>query len=52
MTHAIVLVEAERDAMATLGGALAEVEGVREVDRVNGAWDVVAVVGVRLGRGA
>ncbi|MBW3608595.1 MAG: carbon-nitrogen family hydrolase, partial [Actinobacteria bacterium] len=29
MTHAIVLVEAERDVMSTLGGSLAEVEGVR-----------------------
>ena len=36
MTHAIVLVEAERDVMATLGGSLAEVEGVREAYSVTG----------------
>ncbi len=36
MTHAIVLVEAERDAMSTLGSALAEVEGVRECYSVTG----------------
>ena len=29
MTHAIVLVEAERDALSTLGGALAEIDGRR-----------------------
>ena len=47
MTHAIVLVEAERDAMSTLGGALAGVEGVREAYSVTGEWDFVAVVSVR-----
>lgn len=46
MTHAIVLVEAERDAMATLGGALADVEGVGEVWSVTGDWDFVAIVRV------
>ena len=29
MTHAIVLIEAERDALPTLGGALADVDGRR-----------------------
>jgi uncharacterized protein with GYD domain len=28
MTHAVVLVEAERDALSTLGGKLAGLEGV------------------------
>ncbi len=44
MTHAIVLIEAERDAMATLGGALAEIEGVAEAYSVTGQWDFVAIV--------
>lgn len=47
MTHAIVLVEAERDAMSTLGGALADVEGVREAYSVTGEWDFVAIVAVK-----
>lgn len=47
MTHAIVLVEAERDAMSTLGGELADVEGVREAYSVTGEWDFVAIVAVK-----
>jgi len=46
MTHAIVLIEAERDAMATLGGELADIEGVAEAYSVTGQWDFVAVVRV------
>lgn len=46
MTHAIVLVEAERHAMATLGGALADVDGVREAYSVTGDWDFVCIVNV------
>jgi DNA-binding Lrp family transcriptional regulator len=46
MTHAIVLVEAERDVMSTLGGALAEVDGVRESYSVTGEWDFVCIVHV------
>ena len=46
MTHAIVLVEAERDSMPTLGSALAEVEGVREAYSVTGEWDFVCIVQV------
>jgi DNA-binding Lrp family transcriptional regulator len=46
MTHAIVLVEAERDALATLGGALAELEGVGAAYSVTGEWDFVALVHV------
>jgi DNA-binding Lrp family transcriptional regulator len=47
MTHAIVLIEAERDAMSGLGGTLAEVEGVREAYSVTGEWDFVAIVHVK-----
>ena len=47
MTHAVVLIEAERDAMSTLGGVLADIEGVREAYSVTGEWDFVAVVHVR-----
>jgi DNA-binding Lrp family transcriptional regulator len=47
MTHAIVLIEAERDAMSTLGGVLADVEGVREAYSVTGEWDFVAIVHVK-----
>ena len=47
MTHAIVLVEAERSSMATLGPELAEIEGVGGVYSVTGEWDFVAVVHVR-----
>lgn len=44
MTHAIVLVEAERSAMATLGPELAEIPNVGGVYSVTGEWDFVAVV--------
>jgi DNA-binding Lrp family transcriptional regulator len=47
MTHAIVLVEAERDAMSTLGGDLADVAGVREAYSVTGEWDFVCIIHVR-----
>ena len=46
MTHAIVLIEAERDAMSTLGDALAELDGVGEAYSVTGEWDFVAMVRV------
>ncbi len=46
MTHAVVHDEAERDAMSTLGSALADVEGVRECYSVTGEWDFVAIVRV------
>jgi DNA-binding Lrp family transcriptional regulator len=46
VTHAIVLVEAERDAMATLGGALADIEGVGAAYSVTGEWDFVCLVHV------
>lgn len=46
MTHAIVLIEAERQALASLGGALAELEGVGAAYSVTGEWDFVALVHV------
>ena len=46
MTTAVVLIEAERDAMSTLGGALADIEGVAEAYSVTGEWDFVAVIRV------
>ncbi len=46
MTHAVVLIEAERDALSTLGGALADIEGVAEAYSVTGEWDFVALVRV------
>jgi len=47
MTHAVVLIEAEREAMADLGGTLADVEGVGEAYSVTGEWDFVAILRVR-----
>ena len=44
MTHAIILIEAERDAMATLGGALADIDGVGAAYSVTGEWDFVVLV--------
>jgi uncharacterized protein with GYD domain len=46
MTHAVVLVEAERDALSTLGGMLADLDGVAEAYSVTGEWDFVAIVRV------
>jgi DNA-binding Lrp family transcriptional regulator len=44
MTHAFVLIKADREAMPTLGGKLADVDGVAEVYSVTGEWDFVAVL--------
>jgi DNA-binding Lrp family transcriptional regulator len=46
MTHAVVLIEAERDALPTLGGELADIGGVAEAYSVTGQWDFVAIVRV------
>jgi DNA-binding Lrp family transcriptional regulator len=46
MTHAVVLIEAERDALSSLGGGLADIEGVAEAYSVTGEWDFVAIVRV------
>jgi DNA-binding Lrp family transcriptional regulator len=47
VTHAVVLIEAERSAIRTLGGELAAIDGVAEAYSVTGAWDFVAIVRVR-----
>jgi DNA-binding Lrp family transcriptional regulator len=46
MTHAVVLIKAEREAMSTLGGKLADVDGVAEAYSVTGEWDFVAILRV------
>jgi DNA-binding Lrp family transcriptional regulator len=46
MAHAVVLIKAEREALSTLGGALADVEGVSEAYSVTGEWDFVALLRV------
>jgi DNA-binding Lrp family transcriptional regulator len=46
MTHAVVLITADRSAISTLGGRLADVEGVAEAYSVTGDWDFVAIVRV------
>jgi DNA-binding Lrp family transcriptional regulator len=46
LTNAIVLIEAERDALSTLGSELADIEGVAEAYSVTGQWDFVAIVRV------
>jgi len=47
VTHAIVLIEAERSALATLGGELADLEGVAEAYSVTGKWDFAAILRLR-----
>ncbi len=46
MTNAVVLIQAQRDALATLGGQLAEIDGVSEAFSVTGEWDFVALIRV------
>jgi DNA-binding Lrp family transcriptional regulator len=46
VTHAVVLIRAERGALPTLGGTLAEIDGVAEAYSVTGEWDFVAIVRV------
>ncbi len=47
MTHAIILIQAERSALSTLGGDLADVDGVAEAYSVTGEWDFVAILRLR-----
>ena len=47
MTTAIVLIEADPKALPTLGGRLADVDGVAEAYSVTGEWDFVAMLRVR-----
>jgi DNA-binding Lrp family transcriptional regulator len=44
MTHAIVLIEADRSSLGTLGGELADIDGVAEAYSVTGEWDFVAIL--------
>jgi DNA-binding Lrp family transcriptional regulator len=44
VTHAIVLIEAQRDALADLGGQLAGLDGVTAAYSVTGEWDFVALL--------
>jgi DNA-binding Lrp family transcriptional regulator len=46
MTHAVVLIKAEREALPTLGDRLADVEGVAEAYSVTGEWDFIAILRV------
>jgi DNA-binding Lrp family transcriptional regulator len=45
--HAFVLIKAEREAMHSLGGKLADVEGVTEAYSITGEWDFVAIIRLR-----
>lgn len=47
MIHAIVLIQADRQALPTLGGELADIDRVAEAYSVTGEWDFVAIL--RLG---
>jgi DNA-binding Lrp family transcriptional regulator len=46
MTHAVVLIKADRRALATLGEQLADIDGVAEAYSVTGEWDFVAMLRV------
>jgi DNA-binding Lrp family transcriptional regulator len=46
MTHAVVLIKSEREALPDLGGRLADVDGVAEAYSVTGDWDFVAILRV------
>jgi DNA-binding Lrp family transcriptional regulator len=46
VTHAVILISADREALPVLGGRLADVEGVSEAWSVTGEWDFVAVIRV------
>jgi DNA-binding Lrp family transcriptional regulator len=46
VTHAVVLIQAERSALPTLGGELAALDGVAEAYSVTGEWDFVAILRV------
>jgi DNA-binding Lrp family transcriptional regulator len=47
MTHAIVLIQADGSALETLGGELADIDGVAEAYSVTGDWDFVAILRLR-----
>jgi DNA-binding Lrp family transcriptional regulator len=47
VTHAIVMIQAERTALSELGGLLADVPGVGEAYSVTGEWDFAAILRLR-----
>jgi len=47
VTHAIVLIQAERTALPELGGLLADVPGVAEAYSITGEWDFAAILRLR-----
>jgi DNA-binding Lrp family transcriptional regulator len=47
MIHAVVLIGADRSVLPTLGGELADIEGVAEAYSVTGEWDFVAILRLR-----
>ena len=47
MIHAFVLIKADREAMHSLGGKLADVDGVTEAYSITGEWDFVAIIRLR-----
>ncbi len=47
VTHAIVLIQAERTALPDLGGQLADVPGVAEAYSITGEWDFAAILWLR-----
>ena len=47
MIHALVLIGAEKSVLSTLGGELADIDGVAEAYSVTGDWDFVAILRVR-----
>jgi DNA-binding Lrp family transcriptional regulator len=47
MTHAVVLIQADAAVLGTLGGELADIEGVAEAYSVTGDWDFVAILRLR-----
>jgi DNA-binding Lrp family transcriptional regulator len=47
VTHAIVLIQAERSSLGDLGGRLADIDGVAEAYSVTGDWDFVAILRLR-----
>ncbi|HEX5147034.1 MAG TPA: Lrp/AsnC ligand binding domain-containing protein [Conexibacter sp.] len=47
MTHAIVLIKADRTALPELGGQLADVAGVAEAYSITGEWDFAAILRLR-----
>jgi len=45
--HALVMIQAEKAVLSTLGGELADIDGVAEAYSVTGEWDFVAILRLR-----